>query len=268
MLRRKPLTTLSAVQRQTRGTEPAVVVASDPVGGRQLPIPGLVIAPVVSAPAESRPAGPVGMSVLRRRATTSIKSRIGSGMTDRTPATQMVDNATIRRKVDGKVKIKSPEGDAVMTFGDWMFSLIAGLAEEQYWAFNVEGVMGYVWPMEQQVTGKDKDYFRHKEHLHLINKGDEVIVVFTYVHAEVVDPMARKDKQEEQKKSGKTKQHAGGNSDENQYHLSVRAIPDEIPGVPEWMCPVAQQIQALPWQQDDFRKNKEFEDWKEQYKPQ
>lgn len=42
--------------------------------------------------------------------------------------------------------------------------------------------MGYVWPTDEEVIGKDKDYFRHKEHLHLINKGDEVIVVFTCVH--------------------------------------------------------------------------------------
>ena len=131
MLQRKRLSTVGAVKRPPNEAEPVSVETSCQSG--QVPVSGWVIAPDRTAPAESHPVGPADISVLRRRATAG---------------------ATIRRKVEGKVKIKSPEGDFDRSFGDWLYTQIAELAEDQEWAFNVEGSMGYVWPREQEVTRK------------------------------------------------------------------------------------------------------------------
>ena len=168
-------------------------------------------------------------------------------------------NLFVQRVVNGIINDQA--------FGDWLFALIRDSKENEGWEMstNEDGSGIFLWTAEmmykwtESQPGKpdpkaELNQFRSFRHLHLINKKNDVAIVFTYTADVKEDPslvFGGSDKREKRLKAdkkerlkSKDKDHSGGRKDPIQYNIS-QEIPKAIDDVPPELIALAISLRQL-----------------------
>jgi len=138
-------------------------------------------------------------------------------------------------KVSGTIPFQSEEDSKPeqVPFGEWLLGTIVKNAEDNGWACKREGNNLYVWFGYLEEPGKDKQHFRDKEHLHLIDKGTDVAISTKHPQALTLDRGVHvKRTQEEKTPEHLTGTRAVNRGESEEINICNKTVPPD--GVVDW----------------------------------